>query len=171
MKKIIMIALVFSVFALGMAKKPAAAPVNENKAATTGTSQAAPDFKLKDISGKEVKLSDYKGKKAVLLVFWATWCVYCRQEIPELIALQEQCKSKNLEILGINIQEEAGKVKPFLEKSKVNYTILLDIKGEVARAYEVKGIPMNILVDQKGNVIYGGSFGEQVKTLIAQSVK
>lgn len=174
MKKFLSVILVLSIFALGMAKKPAttiAEPANESKTTGAAETAAAPAFSLKDINGKEVALKDYKDKKTVLLVFWATWCVYCRQEIPELIKLQEQYKGKNLEILGVNIQESAEKIKPFLDNNKINYNTILDIKGDVARSYEVQGIPMNVLIDKKGNIIYGGGFGDEVKKLIAQNVK
>ncbi len=174
MKKILLVMLLLSFFAAGMGRKPAtetAVPVKENKAAEANSTQAAPDFKLKDINGKEVALKDYKNKKTVLLVFWATWCVYCRQEIPEVIKLKEQYKGKDLEILGINIQEPAQTVKAFAEKTGINYNILLDIQGEAARSFEVQGIPMNVLIDKKGNIIYGGSFGKEVKELISRNVK
>jgi len=175
MKKMFLLILALSVLSLGMGKKPAsdAGAVAEPKAASEqdGSSQAAPLFTVKDLNGKEVSLKEFKDKKAVLLVFWATWCVYCRQEIPELIKLKEQLKDKNIEIFGVNIQETPAKIKPFVEKNKINYSILLDEKGEVARAYDVQGIPANVLIDKKGNVVFFGSFGEELKGLVEKSLK
>ena len=109
--------------------------------------------------------------KTVLLVFWATWCVYCRQEIPDLVKLKEQYKDKNLEIFGVNIQESSAKIKPFVDKNKINYPVLLDANGNVARAFEVQGIPANVLIDKTGKVVYFGGFGEELKTIISQTAK
>jgi len=173
MKKIFLVLLAFSVLSLGMGKKPAKAEAAETapKAEQNSTAQEAPNFTLKDLNGKEVSLKEFKDKKAVLLVFWATWCVYCRQEIPELIKLKEQYKDKNLEIFGVDIQESSAKVKPFADKNKINYTILLDQTGDTARAYEVQGIPANVLIDKKGKLIYFGGFTEELKTLISQNIR
>ncbi|OGF45428.1 MAG: hypothetical protein A2452_02300 [Candidatus Firestonebacteria bacterium RIFOXYC2_FULL_39_67] len=155
-----------------MGKKPANETTSVEASTASGQkvgSQAAPNFTIKDLNGKDVSLNEFKDKKTVLLVFWTTWCVYCRQEIPELIKLKEQYKDNNLEIFGVNIQETPAKVKSFTDKNKTNYSILLDDKGEVARAYEVQGIPANVLIDKKGNVVYFGSFGEELKKLIEKN--
>ncbi|MFH1073911.1 MAG: TlpA disulfide reductase family protein [Candidatus Firestonebacteria bacterium] len=174
MKKIFLVMLAFSVLSLGMGKKPGKEPAaaSEPEAAYSereGLNHGAPDFTLKDLTGKDISLRDFKDKKAVLLVFWATWCVYCRQEIPDLIKLKEQYKDKNLEIFGVNIQEAPEKIKPFIDRNRINYPILLDTKGNTARAYEVQGIPANVLIDKKGNVVFFGSFGEELKKLIEKN--
>jgi len=105
MKKVFLVILAFSIFSLGMGKKPETeGTASETKAVQGSETHAAPGFTLKDLNGKEVSLKEFKDKKAVLLVFWATWCVYCRQEIPELIKLKSQYKDKNLEIFGVNIR-------------------------------------------------------------------
>ncbi|MCX5777253.1 MAG: TlpA disulfide reductase family protein [Candidatus Firestonebacteria bacterium] len=175
MKKIFLILLACSVFSLGMGKKPAkeAVPAEKGNAAiqTEGSSKSAPQFTLKDLDGKDVSLKDFKDKKAVLLVFWATWCIYCVEEISDLIKLTEQYKGKELVIFGVNLEETTKKVAPFAKKNKINYSILFDEKGTVARAYEVQGLPANVLIDKKGNIIYSGSYSEELEKLIAATLK
>ena len=133
MKKMFLLILALSVLSLGMGKKPAsdAGAVAEPKAASEqdGSSQAAPLFTVKDLNGKEVSLKEFKDKKAVLLVFWATWCVYCRQEIPELIKLKEQLKDKNIEIFGVNIQETPAKIKK-RTRSTTQYSLMKKAKWQ-----------------------------------------
>ena len=74
---------------------------NSSLAQTAGT---APDFVLKDIEGKDVQLSQYKGKM-VVVEFWATWCPPCKATIPGLIAVQEKYAGKGLVVLGVSIDE------------------------------------------------------------------
>lgn len=117
-----------------------------------GIEEKAPDFVLKDLKGKEVKLSDYKGK-TVLLVFSTTWCPYCRAEIPRLKKYYSQYKGKDFEILNIDIQESKEKVSSFASKHKLPYKVLLDSDGKVARAYGVRGVPTKILISKDGKIL------------------
>lgn len=112
----------------------------------------APDFTLKDLDGKAVRLADFKDK-VVLLAFWATWCPPCRAEIPHFKELQEKYGSKGLAVVGISLdQGGAAAVKPFAAANRINYTMLLD-SGEAARAYGgVRSIPTTFLIDRKGNI-------------------
>lgn len=114
--------------------------------------EKAPDFVLEDLEGKKVKLSDYKGK-VVLLVFSTTWCQYCRAEIPHLKKLYSQYKEKGLEIINIDIQESREKVSSFAAKHKLPYKVLLDNDGEVARTYDVRGVPTKILIGKDGKIL------------------
>jgi cytochrome c biogenesis protein CcmG/thiol:disulfide interchange protein DsbE len=85
----------------------------------------APDFTLKDATGKNVKLSDFKGK-VVLLNFWATWCGPCKIEIPWFIDFQQQYKDKDLVILGVSMDDDGWKsVKPYVEQKKINYRVMI----------------------------------------------
>jgi peroxiredoxin len=117
-------------------------------------SNPAIDFTLQDINDKDVKLSTFKDKNPVLIVFWTTWCPSCVAEIPELVAAHKKYKDKGLVILSVNIKESKNKVKSFVEKKGVTHTVLLDSKGTVSKDYKVFGIPTNVVVDKKGNVVY-----------------
>jgi peroxiredoxin len=113
---------------------------------------AAPDFRLKDLSGKDVSLNSLRDGP-VLLVFGTTWCPYCREEIPRMKEIQRLGREKNLEVLNIYINESAGKVADFAAKYALPYRVLLDRDGRVAERYQVHGVPMLVLVDRQGKIV------------------
>jgi peroxiredoxin len=110
----------------------------------------APDFELKSLEGKVVHLSDYRGK-AVVLNFWATWCVPCKKEMPWLIAFQKQYGPQGLVIVGISMDSSTEPVRPFAKKLGVNYPILFGNQS-VADQYWVKGLPVSIFIDKAGRM-------------------
>jgi peroxiredoxin len=123
----------------------------ENTASKTGDN--APDFMLKDINGRDTKLSEYRGK-VVLIEFWAKWCPPCRASVPELVALQEKYKNKGFVVLGISVDE--GRDLPvaltaFSKEFSINYPILLGNEN-VAKSYNVKSIPMSFLINKEGKI-------------------
>lgn len=110
----------------------------------------APDFTLTDLSGKQHKLSTYKGKN-VLLIFWATWCGPCRMEIPDLIELRKTTSEDELAMLAIS-NESPGLVKSFVGQAKMNYTILLD-PGSLPEPYRaITAIPSSFFIDRQGKI-------------------
>ncbi len=117
------------------------------------------DFELPKLSSNEtIKLSSFVGKNLILLNFWTTWCPYCLREIPELKQLQKKYENKGLKIIAVNISEKETEVSKFVKKQQINYTILLDSKGKVARQYSVRGIPTNFLINLKGEIIFTGHY-------------
>ncbi|MFB0553912.1 MAG: peroxiredoxin family protein [Phycisphaerae bacterium] len=110
----------------------------------------APDFALTDLDGKEHKLSDYKGKK-VLLVFWATWCPPCRKEIPDLIELRKTVSEDNLAMLAIS-NEKPDLVKSFVTQAKINYTVLLDPSTLPGPYNTINAIPSSFFIDPEGKI-------------------
>lgn len=118
-------------------------------------SKPAPEFKLKDLSGKEIKLSDYKGK-VVVVNFWATWCGPCRVEVPDLVKLRGLYHDRGLEVIGISLDDEEDReeVVNFVKTFKVNYPVVMgDL--EVLRAYgQIDSIPVTFIIDRRGAVRY-----------------
>lgn len=110
----------------------------------------APDFELKDLAGKTVRLRDYRGK-AVLLNFWATWCVPCKEEMPWLVAFQKQYGPRGLAVLGIAMDASTEPVRKFAVKMGVNYPIVLGSQP-LADKFHVKGLPASIYVDRNGRI-------------------
>ncbi len=111
----------------------------------------AADFSLQDMGGKNVKLSDYKGK-VVLLDFWATWCPPCRASIPGLEKIHKTYKDKGLVILAVSLDEGGwDEVKSFIADSGITYTVL---KGtdDVSEQYQVRSIPMILILDKEGRI-------------------
>lgn len=110
----------------------------------------APEFKLKDLNGKEVKLSDYKGK-VVLLDFWATWCGPCRKGIPDLIELQNEYKNE-IVVLGITLDNKTNTAKdvdPFVKNMKINYPVLWTDDETIKNYGNINSIPTSFVVDKK----------------------
>ena len=114
--------------------------------------EKAPDFVLKDLQGRKFRLSENWGKP-VLLIFGATWCPYCRDEIPRLKDIYANYSKRGLVILNIDIQESKEKVSRFAESYKLPYRVLLDEKADVAESYGVQGVPTMFLIDKKGMIL------------------
>ena len=112
------------------------------------------NFTLKDTSGKEVRLADYKGK-VVLLDFWATWCGPCKVEIPGFIELYAKYKAQGLEVVGVVMLDKFENAKPYAEKMKMTYPILNgdEQQDAIDNAYgPLFGLPMSFIISRDGRV-------------------
>jgi peroxiredoxin len=116
--------------------------------------QKASPFKLSTVDGKELELESFAKDKVTLLVFGATWCPSCRHEIPILKEYYNELKDDGLNVLGIDIQESEKKVKSFVEKQQINYPVALDSSAKAAMLYKVVGIPLNVILDRNGVIVY-----------------
>ncbi len=126
----------------------------------------APDFTLYDLQEKSVQLSQINQQSPVLLIFWATWCPSCVEEIPELNRLHQTKRSDGLKILAVNVQESQTQIKDFLKKNSIHYPIVLDSTGEVAEKYGIVGLPASVLLAKGGEILYYGfSLPHQIKEL------
>ncbi|MFL0267041.1 TlpA family protein disulfide reductase [Candidatus Clostridium radicumherbarum] len=132
---------------------------NNSLAASTSTKfnigisrQKAADFKLKDLSGKEVSLSDFKGKR-VFLNFFATWCPPCKAEMPEMEKLYEETKDSDLVILAVDLEESTETVRSFVNNNKYNFKVLLDSNSTAAEKYQISSIPTSYFIDKDGNIV------------------
>ena len=115
----------------------------------------AVDFTLSTIDGKEVSLSDFKGKY-VLLEFWATGCAPCRLENPNLRKAYEKFKSAGFEILGVSLDKKRSHWQSTIAKDSINWTTVGDLKGmsgEVPITYSVNYIPKSYLFNEEGIVV------------------
>jgi peroxiredoxin len=156
----------------GEAAETPRAPAN----ASASSRSPAPDFLLKDLSGKEVKLSSFRGK-VVIVDFWATWCPPCREEIPGFVDLQRQYKDQGLEIVGISVdQGGAGVVGPFAQQNRINYTMLVDGMGVTGLFGGIQGVPTTFVLDRQGRIVkrFTGLvdravFEDLVKQLLAEA--
>lgn len=112
----------------------------------------APDFTLPQLDGQPLSLSSYRGK-VVLLDFWATWCVPCREETPHFVALQQKYGDRGLEIIGVSMDDSADPVGPFVERFHVNYPIVMGTAKTGEQYGGVLGLPIAFLIDRQGRIV------------------
>jgi len=111
----------------------------------------APDFTLPLIDGGELHLSSYRDK-VVLLDFWATWCVPCREETPHFVELQQRYGDRGLQIIGISMDDSPGPVRTFYRQFHINYPVVMGT-ADVGAAYGgVLGLPIAFLIDREGRI-------------------
>lgn len=117
------------------------------------------DFSLIDINGQQFRLSDFKGK-IVFLNFWTTWCPECLIEMPSMEKLHRRLNDKKFAMIAVNLQEPASRIKNFLKKYPLTFTILLDTKGEIGPQFGIRAIPTTYILDKDGGII-GKAFGSR----------
>ena len=142
------------------AQKPPDLGITETPTSTAGTYQvgtdigdAAPNFTLTDSAGNPVSLHDFLGEKAVVVNFWASWCAFCLEEMPDLEAVAQEF-SADLVILGINNQETVAQGNPFALARGVTYPLLyLPRNDQIVKAYQVLAMPTTYYLDIDGIIV------------------
>jgi peroxiredoxin len=125
------------------------------------------DFTLKDLNGNSIKLSDYLGKKVILIDFWATWCVPCVKELTHFQKFHETYQEKGFLILAISVDgpETVAMVKPFMKRYKYTFPVLFDTESRVIALYNPRVVmPYTVLINRQGtisNVHQGYSLGDE----------
>lgn len=126
----------------------AATPLQAKKA-----NGPAPDFTLKTLDGRNMKLSELAGN-VVMINFWASWCAPCRVEMPKLNDLYNKYKDLGFVLLAVNVEEQEQPPRNFLKKRPVDFPVLLDKRNDVSKQYHVVAMPTTVLVDRSGNMRY-----------------
>jgi thiol:disulfide interchange protein DsbD len=133
-------------------------PVPQAPPVSISGADPAPDFTLTSLDGSRVTLSSFRGKKGVVLVFFATWCVNCMKEVPEIKRFAEASRKDGIAVIAVNYKQHAEIVEQFTKTNNINYGILLDTDGTVtAKAYGIKGIPHVVGIDARGAIVYRGT--------------
>lgn len=118
----------------------------------TGQGNRAPALAIKDLRGRTLRLSDYRGK-VVVLNFWATWCPPCRAEMPDLVKMQREYRSKGLQVIGVTYPpQETEEVRRFVKQLGVNYPIALGTKEIKTLFDESETLPVTIVIDRQGTI-------------------
>ena len=146
--------------------------------ASTGsasTSVPAPNFTLKSLAGKNIKLSELTGN-VVLVNFWASWCGPCRQEMPLLNAIHNKYKPLGFTVLGVNVEERVDNARSFIHERPVDFPILLDSNNQISQLYNVLAMPTTVVIDRDGNIRFihqGYQAGDEAKyhTMVKKLVR
>jgi peroxiredoxin len=133
----------------GMALAGLLAAAGSVSAATQLLGTEAPDFVLKSVSGKNLRLSEYRGE-VVMLSFWATWCGECRAQLTELGAMRDRYQDAGVELLAVSLDQSARQAGAVT--GDATYPVLHDSAGEVGRLYDVSKMPVMVLIDRGGVV-------------------
>jgi peroxiredoxin len=123
------------------------------KAPGAWTGGATPPLALPDLSGKPVKLADFRGK-VVLVNFWATWCEPCRDEMPSFERLRASLAGRPFEILAVNLAEPPSRIRGFLEKMPMSFPVLLDTDMATAKAWGARVLPATYVIAPDGRIRY-----------------
>lgn len=110
------------------------------------TGGPAPPLELRDLSGQDVRLADFRGR-TVIVNFWATWCAPCVKEMPALQRLRDRLASEGVEVIAVNYQENAARIRPFLEQMRLDLTVVRDHDGSVREAWDVNVFPTTFIVN------------------------
>src|SRR5688500_13036234 len=138
--------MVVLLLAIALAAPAAAQPLKPS-------SGAAPALKLADLEGRRHDLAAYRGK-VVLINFWATWCEPCRDEMPSIERLRASLEGRPFVVLAVNLAEPPSRIRGFLEKVPVRFTVLLDADTKTAKAWQAKLLPATYIVGPDGAIRY-----------------
>ncbi|MEP6600245.1 MAG: TlpA disulfide reductase family protein [Nitrospirota bacterium] len=111
----------------------------------------APEIILKDLQGRDVRLSDLRGK-VVLVNFWATWCKPCKEEMPAMQASYDKLRDKGFVVLAVNELEDTARVAEHIRTHGHTFEVVMDHNNQVANMYGVVGLPASFLIDPQGIV-------------------
>ncbi len=132
----------------------------------------APEFTLETLDGNTVTLTALRDHP-VLINFWASWCIPCREETPDLVRAYQAHQAEGLVLLGVNLtlQDSMSDVRAFVTEFQMTYPVLLDKDGKVATLYRVQGIPTSIFINRQGVITHvqiGKLSAEQIEQFLAQ---
>ncbi|MGH9688738.1 MAG: TlpA family protein disulfide reductase [Candidatus Acidiferrales bacterium] len=145
----------FTVFITWRAKKLETSLTGQAETAVMVNKQA-PTFSLPSLSGNQVSLADYRGKK-VVVSFWASWCGPCRREMPMLRSFYEQYHQadSNFQFLAVSLDDNRTDPAKYAAEENLPFPVLLDLTQQVGQEYGADAIPTLYVINEEGKVVYG----------------
>jgi peroxiredoxin len=137
--------------------------------------EPARDFSYPDLTGQNITLSDFYGKKVVLVNIWATWCTECRRELPTVQSMYEKFAGDDFEVLAVSIDAAGAKaIKPFMQELGLKFPALQDTSGSIQLLYGTTGVPETFIIDKQGKVAFveigAGDWREPDKQALIQGL-
>ncbi len=133
--------------------------------------KTAPNFTLTKLDGQQVTLSDFKGKKVIVLDFWASWCGPCRMAMPLVQEVSKELSDKDVVFFAVNLGEDKQTITTFINKHNIQIPVLMDKTGAVAGKYGVESIPRLVIIDKDGIVRGGHSgFSQNLKSELKKEI-
>jgi peroxiredoxin len=145
--------------------------LDENSQKIALLDKPAPDFRLTSLDGRTVSLADYRGKKKLVLIFWATWNNSSHPEMLMLSVLYQRnhTPESDFDMLGISLDDETAAVRTFANESRIPFPLVLDPNRSTANAYQIRSLPTLLLIDASGKVAYGSAgFAQRGQNEFAQ---
>jgi len=137
------------------------------------TNKQAPELSLPDVNGKTITLSSFKGKY-VLVDFWASWCLPCRRENPNVVQAYNRYKGKNFTILGVSLDKQKDDWLGAIEADKLSWTQVSDLQewsSAAVSTFNFNGIPFNVLIDPDGKIIAQSLRGDSLERKLEEVLK
>ncbi len=141
-----------SQFALTLHAEQSLTPLTDKK--------HAPELVLLDMDGVKHDLRAYRGKP-VIINFWATWCPPCRRELPSMNRAWKKIKDEGIVMLAVDVGEDEDTIFTFMADYPIDFTVLLDSRGEVSAKWPVVGLPTTFVLDKEGRLVYRAIGGRE----------
>ncbi len=142
------------------------------RAPSSDVGRAAPDFVLPTPAGGTLRLSDLRGRP-VIVNFWASWCAPCRQEMPEIVRAYDAHTAQGLQVVAVDLQENAGAITSFAGEFGMKFPIVIDRTGAVSADWRiggpVQGIPSSYFIDSNG-IVRARAFGPMTAQTISDNL-
>jgi cytochrome c biogenesis protein CcmG, thiol:disulfide interchange protein DsbE len=166
---IILFAIAGVIFVTSLQRSATVPLTGDQSTGSAHVGSRAPEVGLVALDGKQVSLSNFRGKP-VWVNFFATWCPPCKDELPEIERRYERAQPRGLVVLGVDQQEKPAQVKPFIARFGLRYPVVIDEAGQGAITYNLIALPTSVFID-RGGVVRFIQIGQMSPALMDAALK